>query len=295
MNSSLQHVIAGVDIGGSHIAIGIFQTNLLNLTLLEWVKVPVDATQSKEDILQAWNQGCQQVVGSYTVQQLGIAFPAPFDYLNGVCLIQQQGKFQSLFGVNVKACFANMLDMSPSNIFFLNDAASYLRGEMQAKTVGEKDEVLLLTFGTGLGSAWKRGEMVSDAALWSYPFLDGIAEDYFNTAWFTRKAFEQYQLVISDVKELVSNLAFEEVARLIFKEFAFNLSLFLGQLYEQSHADTLILGGNISKAHKWFRESLADNLRQEGIQITILINQLGELAPLYGAASFSSTKQPNDE
>jgi len=287
MNAIPKQVFLGVDIGGSHISIGIFAKNSSELLCqLDLLHAEVDAEKEMDEILQHWHIIGHEVGDTYNINKIGIAFPAPFDYKRGVCLIKQQGKFRSLFGLNLKETIADLWNVPASNILFLNDAESYLRGELHAGTVGVKQSVLLLTFGTGLGSAWKIGEVFRDAGLWSIPFLDGIAEDYFGTRWFTSYAFQKFHIEVSNVKDLVSNPAFSSEANLIFQEFTSNLALFIKLQYQKTPFDALILGGNISKAHSWFLGQLENQLLQNNIHISIHLNQLGKEAPVYGAASY---------
>ncbi|MGY6520911.1 MAG: ROK family protein [Mongoliitalea sp.] len=279
-------VTVGVDVGGSRIGVGIFDALQSVPVLIDSIDAAVDSSKNQQEILSAWENIFLQLKSKYIIQKVGVAFPAPFDYENGVCLIEQQDKFRSLFGLNLKKEFGRFLGLEEQDICFLNDAEAYLRGEVVGSNL-DFDTALLLTLGTGLGSAWKLSEVVKDAGLWSSPFKDSIIESYVGTAWFVRRAREKYGVAVPHVRALFENLAYQRIAFQLFDEFAANLTEFIGLQWRMQPFEALVLGGNIAKAHAWFIPALQRNLIDADIYLTIIISELGGLAPLYGAASFA--------
>lgn len=275
----------GVDIGGTHIEIGVF-LKVSSMNLIDKVYLPVDAALTKEEILSDWKSICSVVKFRYSINGIGIAFPAPFDYDNGVCLITDQIKFQSLYQVNLKEFFGLTFGLVNNKICFLNDAEAFLRGEVElTKTKGS---ILLLTLGTGLGSARKEGENVFDEGLWSFPFMNGIAENYFSTSWFIQKVYQDFDIYVPNVKELISNQKYIEIVKLVFNEFADNLSKFIILQFNSKPFETVVLGGSISKAFGMFLQRLQQKLFLSGARIEVRVSNFSELAPLYGAASHAA-------
>ncbi|UJP63255.1 ROK family protein [Mongoliitalea daihaiensis] len=285
MNQKKISVVLGVDIGGTHMAVGIFSANSVDFQMIDMFHSQVDAIKSRQEILNAWRQILGQVKSKYFIKGMGIAFPAPFDYPNGVSLISQQEKFRSIFGLNIRKTFAEFTGLMESDIYFLNDAEAYLRGEAVTARQFTFEKVLLLTLGTGLGSAWKVEGNVFDADLWSNPFKEGIAEEYFSTSWFVNKAFDYFGVRVSNVKTLVENPDFFSVTTFLFDEFAANLAEFVQVQHQHYPFELLLLGGNIAKAYPWFLPALERNLFKQKLKISIKISELGEHAPMVGAAS----------
>jgi glucokinase len=68
--------------------------------------------------------------------------PAPFDYGNGICLIEEQAKFNSLYKVNIKEELSARIGIPDTQIKFVNDAEAFLHGE-SAFGAGIHEESLL--------------------------------------------------------------------------------------------------------------------------------------------------------
>ena len=62
--------------------------------------------------------------------KIGIAMPGPFDYENGICYIKGLDKYESLFNLNVKEMLAQQLNIERSDIYMMNDASCFLKGEV---------------------------------------------------------------------------------------------------------------------------------------------------------------------
>jgi hypothetical protein len=60
--------------------------------------------------------------------RIAFAFPGPFDYEPGICLIQNQDKYDALYGLDISANSREMLGMPALEIRYRNDAeAAILR------------------------------------------------------------------------------------------------------------------------------------------------------------------------
>lgn len=119
--------LIGIDIGGSHISAGMITPDGKDIVPGSEVRMAVSSFGSKEEILRVWTD-CIKALSPSRDSLLGVAMPAPFDYEQGVSLMVEQGKYRSLYQVNVKTELSGRLGIPPEHISFLNDAAAFLQG-----------------------------------------------------------------------------------------------------------------------------------------------------------------------
>lgn len=279
--------VLGVDIGGSHITAALVDLESGTLIAESIKRNPVNSKQEKTAILEAWCNVIEQAFAGANGKEkyIGIAMPGPFDYEKGISLIKEQDKFNDLYLVNVKEELASRLQLKPSAIHFVNDAAGFMQGEVFSGAAKGHRRVLGLTLGTGLGSALSVNGVASDAELWNSVFLDGIAEDYLSARWFTGRYSELGGKSLDGVRELAALVATDALAKQVFTEFGANLAQFLVPIIKKHGAEVVILGGNIAQAFDFFALSLNIGLSKQGLNISIKLSELNEHAALIGAAS----------
>lgn len=284
---SSPHIVLSADVGGSHITtalVDISQQQLIQETL---VREKVNPQGTPEEIIDNWGSCIFRSIKGYEnqVQHYGIAMPGPFDYDKGISKIKNVAKFDSLFGLNVKDMLALSLGTTASQIRMMNDAGSFLQGEVYAGSAMGFNHVIGLTLGTGLGTARYHDGVGEDANLWCKPFKNSIAEDYISTRWFINRYQELSGLPIKDVKALAEIYETEEFARLIFKEFGLNLALFIEEFIKKDHPEVVIIGGNIANAYHLFKDEIIDHFNKQNIHTIIYLSKLNEVAALLGAAN----------
>ena len=273
-------IILGADIGGSHITTAQIDPVRQGLVDGTRFRVAVDASSSAEEIIGAWASVLRRSL-TPDIRQIGVAMPGPFDYEEGISLMKDQGKYDRLYGVNIRQRLSAALGTDPAGLVFTNDAESFLRGELFAGAAREASSALALTLGTGLGTARAFNGKAEDAALWCMPLFDGIAEDFLSTRWFVRRYAELTGGTVINVLELV-DAGKTAVTERIFREFGRNLASFLNRFMETEEPEIVVLGGNISRSFEWFAPELLKHLLS-GVQI--VRSSLGEDACLIGAAS----------
>lgn len=279
--------VLGIDIGGTHITAALVDLEIGALSAGSIKRKDVDSSGSKEEILRAWCQVIDDAFGKSlnSDRKIGIAMPGPFDYEEGISLIKDQDKFNSLYQVNIKKELANRLNISASNIKFINDAAAFMQGEVFCGAAKGYDRAIGLTLGTGLGSAIAVNGKAVDAALWDSKFLGGIAEDYLSTRWFVNKYKSLTEKEINGVKELALIVNSDPFAKQVFNEFGRGLGHFLADVIKNNRSEVVVLGGNIANAFDLFAPHLIDNLKAYHLDTVIKITALNENAALIGAAS----------
>ncbi|MHC2990401.1 hypothetical protein OB13_01945 [Pontibacter sp. HJ8] len=278
----------GVDIGGTHATAAVVDLHTGTILPDTVVRGSIEATGSCAEVTAAWADIMRQALGRYSgkLTRIGIAMPGPFDYANGIALMRNQGKYDALYGVNVRALVAEQLQLAETDIRLLNDAACFLQGEVVAGAAKGCSRAIGLTLGTGLGTARYRGGMAEDADLWKIPFHTGIAEEYLCSRWFVKRYEELTGRQVPHVKAIVDRAPQESaVVEALFREFGQNLALFLVAFVQEVQPEVIVLGGNISKAYPLFETALKQDLARQVGLLPVRVAELGEAAALIGAAN----------
>lgn len=279
-------IALGVDIGGSHITAGWVDLNKGKVLGGSVQRKLIDSGEGAAEIISGWCGLIQSCIKEklHDNIKIGIAIPGPFDYTDGISLMKEQDKFQSLYGMNVRSVLSEQLLLPPESFLFLNDAEAYLRGEVMGGEGRGYQQVLGLTLGTGLGSAIHSNGQTRDADLWNSPFKEGIAEDYLCTQWFVQRYCALAAKQEAGLKEIIET-GKPEILHKLFSEFTQSLCGFLVPLSKEHGFEAIVLGGNISQAHKLFFPSLKRLLKHQEIKAKVLLGMLKEEALLIGAAS----------
>lgn len=279
--------VVGVDIGGSHITAALVDLKRKQIVKETVCRRTIDSNGSLEEIISNWSGTISQCIQSAGLENvyIGIAMPGPFDYEEGICHIKEQAKYKSLYGINVKNALAAELNILSDNIEFINDAASFLKGEVFAGAAQNCKTVFGFTLGTGFGSSFCEGDELEDANMWCRPFKDGIAEDHFSTRWFVSQYSERTLQQVNGVKELAERYNEEEIVRELFSEFGINLADFIAEISKDKKPEMIVLGGNIAKSFQCFKSALNDRLNKHDLDVRIEQSILNESAILFGSAS----------
>ncbi len=281
----------GADIGGSHISTAAIDLTDATIVRTSIHRTHVNAQGDAESILSAWTEAIAasiQVVGKDFVQGVGLAMPGPFDYPNGISLINDasQNKFLSLYQMNVKQALAQHLKLEPSYIRFKNDAECFLLGEVFGGAGKGAKRAIGVTLGTGFGSAFVFDGKSEDGNLWCAPFRGDIAEASISTRWFVGRYKELTGQNPTGVKELADAVVNGDAkAKQVFDEFGATLSEFLVPLVVKYQADTLVVGGNIALSWDLFATPLQQAVVDASPSTHVVKAQLGEEAALMGGAS----------
>lgn len=266
----------GLDIGGSHISIGLVK-NVSQQRKLEYMaSKPIDSNSSLDNILDFISECILSFAEEHktgSIKGIGIAMPGPFDYSKGLSKIENLNKYDGLFGVDLRHSLASRLSkalaVSGSDIHFINDAQGFLLGAVR-KQNWKEDQILGLTIGTGFGSAFYKGNRIAlngsqdqKEYLYNAPYREGIAEDYFSTRWFVNR-YNQLKTdgdkEIDNVKQLADQFSDDDTAKCVFQEFGQNLAEFLNTTLQLEDYGRIVIGGNIAKACTLFSESFSQGI-----------------------------------
>ncbi|MFI9382055.1 ROK family protein [Kutzneria sp. NPDC052558] len=149
-----------LEIGGTHVTAALVRDGSAEIA----VRLPLTPNGGKAEILDGIAAAAAKL-DAPAGAQWGVAVPGPFDYEAGIGLFQDVGKFESLYGVDVKAELTRRLP-EPAGLRFLNDADAFGIGEHVAGAAAGHRRAVCLTLGSGIGSAFlDDGVPVNDGPL----------------------------------------------------------------------------------------------------------------------------------
>jgi len=286
-------ITVGVDIGGSHLSCGLVANDKKSIIPGSISSAHYDHTLDADDLLSAWTATIDKTISHIPkggrLSGIGFAMPGPFEYAKGISKMEH--KLLSLYDkhlpteLNKRLKHKAYLDMR-----FNNDATCFAIGEAFKGLGQDKVRILILTLGTGLGAAFiedklpiiDRADVSPNGSLWQLPYKDGLADDYFSTRWFVQTYERMTSASIGGVKDLVNKEA--HIRDEIFSIFAENLCEFLTPYLRKFSAESIVVGGNISKALPYFKDKLNDNFMKAEIDIEIIPSVLLEQAAIIGSA-----------
>lgn len=270
-----------LDIGGSHIAAAALQAENGSYTALKEAKGDVDSGESRAYILAQWDSVIRQVwdAEQHSIEALLIAMPGPFDYAQGICLMDGMHKYQALLHMDVKSYLSAHYDVPAAAVRFINDAEAFLWGELYHYQL-QAQRVVGLTLGTGLGSALYAGDDVKDLNYGSAAFREGIAEDYISTRGILAFLHSRGIHSLPHVKALLEAKGMEAERSAAFDYLALALQDFIRQHILPLKPDAIVFGGNIAKAHPWFLPAV-----KKALQLPCYVASFQEWNLFYGLAS----------
>ncbi|MCK8485555.1 ROK family protein [Paenibacillus sp. MBLB2552] len=214
--------------------------------------------------------------------RIGFAFPGPFDYEEGIALLQGIGKYEALYKLSVRDLLREKLHQLTSHTpGILTDllASAEIRFGNDAHLFGlgiglrfPSDRLICLTLGTGLGSAFvENGQLVTAAdgvplngMLFAEPYREGIVDDYFGRRGILGMAKERGVLVentdVADLAEAAKHG--DDKALELFHEYGRRLGEMLLPYILAFKPGRIVLGGQISNSFPlWdddFQQSLGE-------------------------------------
>ena len=227
-------------------------------------QIPISSGGSREEIAAALKEAVGSLEG---VRGIGIAIPGPFNYKEGIFLMEH--KFAAVKGES----FRTLADV-PENmpLRFHHDVNVVLRGAVHLLGLQDKNTALA-TLGTGLGftyalhGAVQYNPMGSPARhLWNIPFEGGVLEDAVSgrgirTAY-ERKTGEVGQSALTIAKRAYAG---DPVAIEVYERVGALLGQAVREKMQDIPLDTLFIGGQIGKSLSLMLPPLQDAL--EGVKI----------------------------
>lgn len=280
-------LVLALDVGGSSIKSALVKAGP---RIVGGVSVnPIESKRSAAEILGT----LARIITNHlqkcrAVKEIAFAFPGPFDYERGICLIQNQEKYESLYGLDISANLKELLAMPNLEMRYRNDAEAAILGEALYGAGMPYSRLLGLTLGTGLGSAFVAdGKPVTDETnmpyrgwLYSLPFGAHRADDVFSTRGLLAR-LRGHGIHATDVASALRSS--EKDTRTLaqaFTAFGADLSIFLKPFVSDFGAEAVLISGGITEAWDYFAPSMTQSL-----SVPVLRGMLGRRAALLGAAA----------
>lgn len=285
------------DVGGTFLKAILADTcgNLLTDTAYE-VAIASDGTREEITcaIAEAVAQGASLARGrGLTVTGVGVDFPGPFDYAEGIPLMDH--KFRAIKGMDLRDFIKSLPELdSEVEVRFMHDVNAALMGEISSGNGRGAERVALVTIGTGLGFGCSlQGKLqLSDTgapgiSIFRTPCGDGILEDYVSKRGITRLYLEAGGAEQGITVAEIAGRAFGGDANAIaaFNRAGSILGKALAPVLGELMIDTLLFGGQISKSFELFEASLREELKGVASLRSITPARHISQAPFHGLIS----------
>lgn len=207
-----------------------------------------------------------------------LAFPGPFDYERGICLMQGLAKYDALYGLDLRRELGTRLGVKPEDIRFANDASAFALGEMGFGAARGYERVLFICIGTGCGSSFGLNGFLAPKGTTGVPdsgyiydaqFLDARIDDYISRRGLMALTQQRMGEAL-DGKALAQRvLAGDSGARESFREFGGRLRDALTPFLNRFQPGMVCLGGQIMKSGEYFLDALEIECGRRRIRIAV--------------------------
>ncbi|MFE4967620.1 ROK family protein [Streptomyces sp. NPDC056660] len=255
-------MIPVLEIGGTHVTAAL--VDLREGRVTGRTRKPLDADGDAEDILGTVRH-CADGLSVPPGARWGVAVPGPFDYARGVALFKGVGKFDALYGMDVRTALLDGLRQRPGGVVFLNDAHAFLIGEWSAGTVRGHRRAVGITLGTGVGSAFLADGRICDngpgVPLEGRMDLTEIDGRPLEDTVSRRAILARYGDPAADVQDIAGRArAGEERARRVLDDVFTALGAVLGPRLLDFGATALVVGGSIARSWDLVAPALSTGL-----------------------------------
>lgn len=271
--------IVGVDIGGSNLKAGRVVNGKIEKNSIRPVKKDATYNQILQDLFD-----CIDEVITKNTNSIGIGVPAVVDPLKGIVYNVQN--IPSWVLVPLKQLLFERYRVS---IFLNNDANCFALGEkIYGKGIHYKNFVGL-SLGTGIGmgiiinESLLNGVLCGAGEIGMVAYKESIIENYASSFFF----IQHYGLQPIEVFKRAEQGDPKSI--IAFKDYGFHLGEAIKTILYLYAPEAIIIGGSISKAYKYFQESLNTNLdsfayKKQIENLKIEVSTING-SPILGAAS----------
>lgn len=293
-----------LEIGGTHVTAALVDLGAGSVVSGSIHRDALDSSGSADQVVGAILR-CGSRLAADLGLPWGVAVPGPFDYQSGVALFEGVGKFEALYGTDLRAALADGLPQQPVSVRFLNDADAFLLGEWRAGAAAGHDRCAGLTLGTGIGSAF-----LADGALRregtgvpaegrvdllevaGHRLEDVVSRRAIRTAYRLRTgagSLDHDGYEAPDVAEIAARArGGDETARSVLQTAFETLGEVLGPWLVDFRATSLVVGGSMTGSWDLIGPALGEGLARvgggAGARLDIRVAARPDHAALLGAA-----------
>jgi len=280
--------VIGVDIGGTTIHIGLVQNNLIKRE----TKIFVDRTAEADVTLQSLIQLIRQNLTRNTAA-IGIGVPAIVDPDNGIVYDVQN--IPNWKEIPLKKILEKEFKIP---VFINNDANCFALGEFTYGKSKNYRNVIGLSLGTGIGMGiiinkeLYNGVLCGAGEIGMLGYKDSIIENYSGSFFFLKNYNATAKKLALDAKKG------EPTALEAFNEYGKHLGETIKSIVYLFAPEVIILGGSISKAYPYFKNSMLESLKtfayQEQIKNLLIEVSITKGSAILGASSLCFQKTNNN-
>jgi glucokinase len=151
-----------LEIGGTHVTATVVDPTTWTVLPDVSVRASIDAAGASASLISAFAAAANRMLPGHG-DEWAVAIPGPFEYSSGIGRFDGVGKFETLFGVDLRHELLNQIVPRPASISFVNDAEAFGVGEHAVGAARGHDRAVFATLGTGVGSAYlDRGQPLTD-------------------------------------------------------------------------------------------------------------------------------------
>lgn len=296
----LPALVPVLDVGGTHVTAALVDVATSRPAPSTVIRTPLTAHAGADGILDAIARAALALPAEHS-PHWGVAMPGPFDYATGIGRFTGVGKFESLYGVDVKQGLRERLAGRAERLRFLNDADAFAIGEHSAGAATGHDRVVCLTLGTGVGSSFlSRGRPVHSGpsvppsghvhrlTVHGGPLEDTVSRRGIRARYgrLSPTAEEQQP---PDVREIATRADKGDTAAATTFRYAFDaLGRALAPWISHFQATAVVIGGSMAQSWHLVHPALTTGLAAaDGPDVPVLPARQPEAAPLIGAAHWA--------
>ena len=273
----MHEVYLCLDVGGTEIKAAPLDANGKMLSKIQYF--PAMACADKKTLLEHFAHIFTSICPADKVPiEIDLAFPGPFDYENGICLLQGLEKYDALYGCNLRHAFAALSGLPQKRIQFINDAAAFALGELTFGSSRQAHKTLFTVIGTGCGSAFGvDGFLAAKGTLgvpphgyfYNAPFMDSCVDDYISRRGLEKLTKDLLGTPL-DGRALEARVAAGDTqAASCFLQFGVLLRDALSPQIEAFNPDMICLGGQIMRSAPLFLSPLEALCNEKNIKLSV--------------------------
>lgn len=274
----MHEVYLCLDVGGTEIKAAPLDANGKILSKIQYF--PAMACADKKTLLEHFAHIFTSICPADKVPiEIDLAFPGPFDYENGICLLQGLEKYDALYGCNLRHAFAALSGLPQKRIQFINDAAAFALGELTFGSSRQAHKTLFTVIGTGCGSAFGvDGFLAAKGTLgvpphgyfYNAPFMDSCVDDYISRRGLEKLTKDLLGTPL-DGRALAARVAAGDTqAASCFLQFGVLLRDALSPQIEAFNPDMICLGGQIMRSAPLFLSPLEALCNEKNIKLSVI-------------------------
>ena len=291
-----------LEIGGTHVTAALVDLEVGLVLSASVRRATLNPSGSCAELLGALIT-CGRALPVQGGERWGVAIPGPFDYERGIGLFADVGKFESLYGVDVRGALSNGLPGPPGPIIFLNDADAFLWGEWLFGAAAGHERCVAITLGTGVGSAFiadgdlrHEGPGVPPEGRADLLQIAGLPLEDVVSARAIERSYRERTGVVPENTAFVAGQSPGRGRRAAAAVLQFSF-VQLGQVLrpwlEEFGASVLVIGGSMTGSWDLIGPALWEGLQSDGATslkgLTASVAARPEHAALLGAAAYAAS------